>query len=176
MKTALEPVFYDCEASGLDGRIIEVAWAYVALSDLHIVSQSFLVRPVPEWEIEANWDENAEVMHGISLADLYARGIPVDAITTSMNEALAGRELFSDSPFDEEWLTQLFEAAGSDPTFTPRRTSADRLLQQAVVEHKFESRRYQEELRQAERNRRHRAHADALQWARLWRTVVHNHL
>ncbi|WP_424363129.1 hypothetical protein [Methylocystis parvus] len=176
MKEAFEPVLYDCEASDLDGCIIEVAWAYVDPSDLHIESRSFLVRPVPEWEIEANGDESAEALHGISFFDLYAKGVSVEAIAKSMNDALAGRELFSDSPFDEAWLAQLFEAAGSDPSVTIRRTSADRLLEQAVLAHKFESHRYLHALSQAEQNRQHRAHADALQWARLWRMVVHNHL
>ena len=43
-----------------------------------------------------------------------------------MNEVLAGRELFSDAPVDDErWLRIIFDEAGFDPAFTIRKTYAD---------------------------------------------------
>lgn len=167
------PVFYDCEASGLDGFVIEIGWAFVDPNNGQIASASYLVRPPSEWRIETAWDENAEELHGISLADLYARGAPVHDIANAMNRALAGRELYSDSPFDERWLAQIFEGAGIEPSFTVRQTSADYLLEKAVAERNFDVRRYREARGEAEQNRRHRAQVDALFWAQLWRTVVH---
>lgn len=168
------PVFYDCEASGLDGFVIEIGWAFVDPANGQIASASYLVRPLTEWRIETAWDENAEDLHGISLADLYAGGVPVCDIANAMNRALAGRELYSDSLFDAGWLAQIYDGAGIEPSFTVRQTGADYLLEKAVAERNFDVRRYREVRDEAEQNRRHRAQADALLWAQLWRMVVQN--
>jgi hypothetical protein len=48
-----------------------------------------------------------------------------------MNAALAGRELYADSPFDKPWLEQLYEAAGIDPNFTTRVMLASILVQKS---------------------------------------------
>jgi hypothetical protein len=51
-----------------------------------------------------------------------------------MNEVLAGRELFSDAPADDErWLRIIFDEAGLDPAFTIRRTDADVLTSQLAA-------------------------------------------
>jgi hypothetical protein len=174
MAVPSSPVFYDCEASSLDGFVIEVGWAYVRPDDGQIIAASHLVRPLAEWQIETVWDESAEALHGISLAEISARGIPVRDIANAMNGGLAGRELYSDSPFDEAWLSQIFEGAGVEPSFFVRQTSADALLEKTVAEVKFDMTRYRTALGEAEQNRRHRAKADALMWAHLWRMVVQN--
>jgi len=174
MADPTSPVFYDCEASSLDGFVIEVGWAYARPDDGQIISASHLVRPLAEWQIATVWDENAEALHGISLAEISARGIPVRDIANAMNGGLAGRELYSDSPFDEAWLSQIFEGAGIEPSFVVRQTSADTLLEKAVADRKFDRSRYRMAVDEAEQIRRHRAEADARMWAQLWRRVVQN--
>lgn len=168
------PVFYDCEASSLDGCVIEVGWAYARPDDGQIIAASYLVRPLAEWQIATVWDENAEALHGISLAELSAKGIPVRDIANAMNRELAGRELYSDSPFDETWLSQIFEGAGIEPSFFVRQTSAYTLLEKAVADRKFDRSRYRMAVDEAEQIRRHRAEADARMWAQLWLMITKN--
>jgi hypothetical protein len=103
MNEASIPVFYDCEASELDeGYIIEIGWAF---SDGEgFVSTGSLVRPLAAWNIDDAWSSEAESLHGISLARLGEQGRPAEDVARMMNEALAGRELFSDDPaFDVRW-------------------------------------------------------------------------
>lgn len=176
MAVPSSPVFYDCEASSLDGFVIEVGWAYVCPDDGQIISDSHLVRPLAEWQIETVWDESAEALHGISLAEISARGITVRDIANAMNGGLAGRELYSDSPFDEAWLSQIFEGAGIEPAFCVCQTSADALLEKTVTNRKFDREQYRIALDEAEQSRRHRAESDARMWAQLWLMITKNAL
>jgi hypothetical protein len=69
----IDPVFYDFEASAMfDGFPIEVGWAYVLRDTVSIASEGHLIEPVPEWD-HLQWDEEAELLHGISLATLAER-------------------------------------------------------------------------------------------------------
>jgi hypothetical protein len=91
-----------------------------------------------------------------------------------MNEVLAGRELFSDAPADDErWLRIIFEEAGPDPTFTIRRTNADVLIAQLAAKLGWDSAGYEGAKAEADRisPRMHRAEADARHWAVLWRMI-----
>jgi len=169
----LSPVFFDCEASSLDGYIIEIGWAFLA-DDGDIESAAHLVRPPWNWKIRDAWSAKSEKLHGVSLDHLRAHGERPDDVARIMNSALARRELFSDSPYDEAWLRQLFEAAGMEPTFTIRRTLAPALVEQTALDRGFDLARLRDAQIQAELNRRHRAEEDALLWARLWRMVVSN--
>ncbi|ULO23107.1 hypothetical protein [Methylocystis sp. SB2] len=174
MAVPSSPVFYDCEASSLDGFVIEVGWAYVRPDDGQIISASHPVRPLAEWQIATVWDENAEALHGISIAEISAQGTPVRDIANAMNGGLAGRELYSDSPFDEAWLNQIFEGAGIEPSFCVRQTSADALLEKTVTDRKFDMAQYRMALNEAEQSRRHRAESDARMWAQLWLMITKN--
>ncbi|QQR68376.1 MAG: hypothetical protein IPI58_05840 [Alphaproteobacteria bacterium] len=166
------PVFYDCEASGLDGYVIEIGWAFVRPQQPQIVSAACLVRPPAAWEIEDSWDTNAEELHGLSLEQVRHQGLAVETIAARMNRELEGRELFSDSPYDEAWARQIFEAADVEPAFVFRRMDADILLAQMVAARGLDLDRYRQAREQAEHARRHRAEADALLWAELWRWVT----
>jgi DNA polymerase III epsilon subunit-like protein len=171
--TNLQPVFFDCEASSLDGYIIEIGWAFVDKDGENIVSAAHLIRPAFDWKIKDAWSAKSERLHGISLAHLREHGRRVEEIARIMNEELAGRELFSDaSPYDERWLLQVFDAAGVEPAFIIRRTEARILLEQAAADRKFDLTRLNQAREEAERNRLHRADADALIWAELWRMVT----
>ena len=171
--TYFQPVFFDCEASSLDGYIIEIGWAFVEKDGENIVSAAHLIRPAPEWKIKYAWSAKSERLHGISLAHLREHGRPVEEIASVMNSELVDRELFSDDcKYDERWLLQVFDAAGVDPTFTIRRTDARTLLEQAATDRNFDLTRLNQAREEALRNRRHRADADALIWAELWRMVT----
>lgn len=165
------PVFFDCEASSLDGYIIEIGWAFVESSGA-ITSASHLIRPPWNWKIADAWSTKAEKMHGISLAQVRATGDWPENVARRMNEQLAGRELYSDSPYDENWLGQLFEAVGVQPEFTVRRTLAPTVLERIAIERNFDLARLTKMRAEAEGNRRHRAEEDALLWARLWKAVA----
>ncbi len=91
-----------------------------------------------------------------------------------MNGGLTGRELYSDSSFDEAWLSQIFEGAGIEPSFCVRQTSADALLEKTVTDRKFDRSRYRKAADEAEQSRRHRAEADARMWAELWLMITRN--
>lgn len=164
------PVFYDCEASGLDGFPIEIGWAFVDEQTKTIVSESHLVRPLPEWDIDDHWDPIAEELHGISLAQLHREGRPAWEITQRMNAALAGRELFSDSDWDEGWLRQLFDGAGGRIEFIIRKIDADVLIRQRAADRGWDADAYEQAVERAEQQapRQHRAEADARYLATLW--------
>ncbi len=163
------PVFYDCEASGLEGLPIEIGWAFVD-ADSAICSEGHLIMPPPGWNLARVWDKRAEALHGITMEQLAARGEPPFRIARRMNEALAGREIFSDSPMDEVWLMRMFEEAGDDPAFTIRRTHADIVMGERAARFGWDgpglARVTAEALQLAPRT--HRAEADARHLAQLW--------
>jgi hypothetical protein len=80
-----EPVFFDCEASSLDGYLIEVGWAFVSPVNPEIVSAGYLIQPAPDWKIKDAWSRKSEKLHGISLDDLRQRGRPVEEIAEILN-------------------------------------------------------------------------------------------
>ena len=118
-KSPAPPVFFDIEASGLGGVPIEVGWAIPDPTSGSIETHAVLIRPDPKWQIEAHWDDAAELLHGITLVELRARGLAPADVANRMNEALAGRELYSDAPgFDRHWLQMVFDAEDSRQCFT----------------------------------------------------------
>ena len=172
MNEASIPVFYDCEASELDeGYIIEIGWAF---SDGEgFVSAGSLIRPLAAWNIEDAWSSEAESLHGISLARLREEGRPAEEVARMMNEALAGRELFSDDPaFDVRWVGQLFDAAGVKQNFVVSEIPARRFLELLARKQNFDSAQFQRVWEDSRREHCDRAEADALGNAKLWRTIT----
>ena len=168
------PVFYDCEASCIGGLPIEIGWAFVERSTDKIQSRSYLVKPPSHWDMQPLWDPDAEKLHRISRDQLIARGCPPFEIARRMNEALAGRELFSDAPADDErWLRIIFDEAGLAPTFTIRKLHADVVLTQLAAKLGWDSTAY--EAAKAEvaciSPRTHRAEADARHLAVFWQFI-----
>jgi hypothetical protein len=168
------PVFFDFEASGPEGVPIEVGWAYADDALQRVVSEAHLIRPDPDWDIEGCWDQDAERVHGIRLDTVLKSGRPVFEVARRLSGALAGRVLFSDSGFDEAWLDQLFEAAGTDRTFEVRRTSPDVLIEQLAAQAGLPSSDYLQLVIESDRNEpiKHRAKDDARHRAFLWLSVV----
>jgi hypothetical protein len=168
------PVFYDCEASCIGGLPIEIGWAFIDKATGEIQSESYLIKPPLHWDMQPVWDPDAEKLHRISLEQLLAHGRPTFEVARRMNEVLAGRELFSDGPADDErWLRIIFEEAGSDPAFTIRRTHADVLITQLAVKLGWDSGSYEAAKAEVDRisPRTHRAEADARHLAVLWRMI-----
>jgi hypothetical protein len=100
-------VFLDFEASSLGKTSypIEVAWAF---EDGR--SESYLIRPAPQW---IDWDEEAEAIHGIAHATLMSDGVPHDAVAERMIDVLTGHALHASAPsWDGKWLSTLLRAAG----------------------------------------------------------------
>jgi hypothetical protein len=172
--TTPTPVFYDCEASDLEGYPIEVGWAFTDLGSGALVSESHLIKPPAEWPVKESWDRAAERLHGIALVQLWQEGRPVWDVARRMNMALGGRELFSDAPQDEAWLRLLFDAAGCEPSFTIRRTDARVLISHAAADRGLDEAAYAHAERLAIEiaPRRHRAEADARHLAALWHIVA----
>jgi hypothetical protein len=164
------PVFYDIEASALDGFPIEIGWARVDAASGAILSEGHLIRPHADWDVRGTWDRSAAARHRIALEELWCDGRPVFEIGRRMNAVLRGSELFADSPFDESWLSQLFDAAGIDPVFTVRRTDPAVLIERLAGDRAI----YADAKRQALRVSppQHRAEADARHWAVLWAMVA----
>jgi len=166
------PVFYDCEASSIGGLPIEIGWADPATDEIR--AEGHLVKPPSHWNMRKVWDPDAQKLHGIARADLDRDGRPCFLVARRMNETLAGRELFSDAPGDDErWLRIVFEEAGCDPAFTVRRMHADELIGNLAVNRGWTPAAYEiikeETTRRAPRT--HRAADDALHLALLWRLV-----
>jgi hypothetical protein len=167
------PVFYDCEATGLDGFPIEVGWAFADANSSVIISEDCLIRPPQDWPIEECWDPAAEALHGISLERLRASGHSTWDIAGRMNRSLEGRELFSDSPFDEDWLRRIFAAAGCDPSFSIRRTDAELMISRLAASRGLNAAAYAQARSNAvsPEPRAQRAGADARRLTALWHEV-----
>jgi len=173
-KSSFSPVFYDFEATGLDGIPIEIGWAYFDEATEKIVSEAYLIRAASEQELRAVWDELAQQIHGIKLKAVMAEGNAPRDVLNRMNTILTGRELFADSPFDLAWLQQLFELVDLDPTFQMRVMLSPALCDRLAVLRGLDSREYAAiKAETAETSPiTHRADADARYWANLWLALM----
>lgn len=121
------PSFLDFEASSLSPNSypIEVAWSGRDGSiEGHLISPA----GIDHW---VDWDSEAEKVHGIPRETLYQTGEPPPSICKRMNEQLGGMQVFCDSPrFDGMWLSSLFAASGTKPSFELRHV--DHLLVEMI--------------------------------------------
>ena len=100
-------VFIDFEASSLAKKSypIEVAWVFEDGQ-----AEAHLIRPAPAW---TDWGEEAEGLHGISLATLLRDGTAHDLVARRMVSELDGHDLLASSvPWDGKWLSVLLRGAG----------------------------------------------------------------
>lgn len=107
-------VFVDLEASGLwNSYPIEVAWCAEDLS----AGGSWLIRPDPIWCETLVWDDLAEEIHGLTLADLERHGRPAAEVVATLQSGLQGATaVLSDSPaYDGVWLRQLYDLCDVGP-------------------------------------------------------------
>lgn len=106
-------IFIDFEASGLGPQSwpIEIGLAWI--EDGEVKSWSSLIRPAPNWSMDA-WCPASERVHGISRAELDAAP-QVHVVAAEAARLMAGRSICSDAPeFEERWAARLFcEQPGS---------------------------------------------------------------
>ena len=108
----LDPIFVDFEASSLLGWPIEMGWAEIV--DGRVVSNGSLIRPHPDWSLD-EWDELAEEVHHLTMADLIGEGRPACDFAADIAAKLAGRFIVSDAAaYDTAFLHRLL-ALLSDP-------------------------------------------------------------
>jgi hypothetical protein len=119
------PVFFRCQIAEGDGPPFSVEWAFATPDLTGIVSSVHFVKPIREWEPQIFAGHAAGHARGISLADLKKFGEEPAWIATRMNVVLKGRELFSNTNFDNDYLRRLFDAADTKPDFELRKVSAD---------------------------------------------------
>jgi hypothetical protein len=169
----LKPVFFDFEASGLDGFPIEVGWAFVD-GQKRIVSGSSLILPDPKWNLAAKWDPGAEEIHGISLQHLMAKGTPTLQVAQQLNQALSGLDLYSDSLFDQKWMGELFESAGLGPAFTLQDKPAPVLIEELRASLGLTDDDVVSLYRELDHKAPHldRAKPDARHWAARWQGLL----
>ncbi len=104
-------VCLDLEASSLgpNGFPVEVAVASVATGEV----RSWLIKPSRLWIERGTWDDDAEALHGLSLARLMAEGEAPAAIIADLSGLLWGNTVLSDNTrHDSGWLRALYSAAG----------------------------------------------------------------
>lgn len=114
----LHPILLPCidfEASGFGGKSypIEVGLALDAGR-----TYCSLIFPEPDWQ---HWDEAAQRVHGVARSILETYGKPVTEVAERLNALLEGQTVYTDSWYhDFNWLSRLFDAAGTVPRFQLR--------------------------------------------------------
>src|ERR1700677_3806908 len=96
------PVFFRCQIAEGDGPPFSVEWAFATPDLTGIVSSVHFVRPIREWESQIFTGQAAGHARGIPLAELKKYGEEPAWIATRMNTVLKGRELYSNTPFDND--------------------------------------------------------------------------
>jgi len=93
-----------------------------------------------------------------------------DLLTAFAEQALTGRELFSDGSADEDWLRKLFDAAGEEPSFTIRRTLANTVILRGAAARDLSDTSIIKAAQETSRTfpHTHRAEPDARHLAALW--------
>jgi hypothetical protein len=160
-------VFFDFEASDLDGFPIEIGWAF--WDDGALLSESHLIAPPSQWPVKGA----AEKLHGISLTELKAVGRPVAEIARRMNDQLMGQALYADDWRDARWLAQLFEAAEVQAAFSVESANAKDLIADLARERGLSNAHLvrAQELASARELQRHRVEPDARRLALTWHIV-----
>lgn len=112
---------FEASALALDSFPIEVGIAMQAQLGDAIVSWSALIKPDPAWQLDTQWDPDAERLHGISRWDLRQGLSPYAAVAALNSRIPPGVTVWCDGGhYDLRWMERLVEAAGIAPTFTLR--------------------------------------------------------
>ncbi|MEW9799058.1 3'-5' exonuclease [Alteromonas sp. CYL-A6] len=151
MPIAFIPTILDIEASGfgVQSYPIEIG---VARSDGARYCR--LIRPLPHW---THWEAEAQMLHGITRAELTANGTDAVRVCHELNQFLAGRQVYSDGwVVDYPWLIRLFGDVGIPMQFSF--SDIEYVLNSAQMSrwHMIKS-----ELQSLASLQRHRASADA---------------
>ncbi|WP_428241333.1 hypothetical protein [Gynuella sp.] len=106
------PVILDIEASAMGSRGFPIEIGYYH-SEGHCYCA--LIQPHADWHY---WSLEAQAVHGIEYSRLLQAGKPPLEVALELNQALAGKTVYSDGwVVDYPWFRALYEAAGIDPSF-----------------------------------------------------------
>ena len=170
-----QPVFYDIEASSLHGYPIEIGWAFLDPETSSIKVESILIQPPTNWDIVSSWDENAENLHFISLAELHRNGHPPEEVARRLNAALCGRLIYSDAPsWDQNWIGMIFSETKISQNFTTVNINAYELIGQSAKDNGRDESECLAIISKVEQAfpRTHRAGEDARHLAELYRAMT----
>lgn len=114
----LAVIDFEASALTLESFPIEVGIAQVADVDCPVVSWSSLIAPAPEWDMQAQWDPDAQGVHGISPWQLHDGSDPAYVMRELNRRARESETVFCDGGrYDAHWLQTLAAAAGVQPEF-----------------------------------------------------------
>lgn len=154
----MAPLIMDIEASGL-GRGSYPIEVGVVMPDGE--THCMIVRREPEWQ---HWDEQAQMLHGISRDVLEIHGHDVIDVAVHLNQWLAGQLVYSDAwGNDSSWLGLLFDCAGISQHFKLESLRSLLTDEQAALWHPTK-----EEVIEGNNFRRHRASNDAVILQQTW--------
>jgi hypothetical protein len=88
----------------------------VALAPIDGPSHVWLIKPHPKWRYW-DWSEEAERLHGLSLATIERDGLPAEQVLRELAEAAGGCRVYADSELDAYWQETLAEAVGVPAPF-----------------------------------------------------------
>lgn len=110
---------FEATALTLTSYPIEVGLAIAHGPDSEIEEWSSLILPPAAWDIDAEWDPDAEKLHGIRRRDLRSGKSPGEAMQT-LNRMTAGIAIVwcDGGHYDAHWLATLAAAEGVNPAFT----------------------------------------------------------
>jgi len=147
----LVPCIVDIEASGFGYGSYPIEVGFVT-SDTK--AHCALIKPFDYW---THWDQDAELLHGISRATLAAHGKSPYFICQWLNERLSGQTIYSDAwANDMSWLGRLFDECGMQQAF--------RIESLLVLLSPYEQERWSkvlERVSNSSKKIRHRASVDA---------------
>lgn len=79
-------------------------------------ARSWLIRPHARWD-GWDWTASAQALHGLTRAQVAARGLAAADVLDQLVTAIAGRRVVADSRIDQYWLDELAAAAGVPAPF-----------------------------------------------------------
>jgi hypothetical protein len=157
----------DIEASGLGTGSwpVEIGWA---LPFGPKRNGAVLIRPVPEW---THWSSVAEThFHKISRQTLDREGMAPGEALARVEEALYGCEIYVEDPAeDRTWFSRLVAAAGRETAL--RLHDAHGLFEAQALRRRHNLTDIRREV-SVRFPHSHRAGADALQLAEIWRRLA----
>jgi len=114
----LAVIDFEATALALTSYPIEVGLGILVKPGEAITIWSSLIMPAADWDVAAQWDPDAERVHGISRWELR-EGCEPPLVMAELNARIpAGSTVWCDGgAYDQHWLDVLADAAEVTPTF-----------------------------------------------------------
>ncbi|MFC3175030.1 hypothetical protein ACFOD9_12290 [Novosphingobium bradum] len=114
----LAVIDFEATALSLESWPIEVGIAVAPSPDGPVEIWSSLILPDPAWDIAAQWDPDAQRVHGINRRDLRDGRAPAGVLAELNARLEPPWQVWCDGgPYDRHWLDCLVNAAGIPPRF-----------------------------------------------------------